>query len=58
LKPPFFPGQFDAFVDQVVPILRERGLVRRDYEGATLRDNLGLERPASRHAPAMASTTG
>jgi len=58
LMPPFFPGQFDAFVDQVVPILRERGLVRRDYEGATLRDNLGLERPASRHAPAMASTTG
>ena len=50
LMPPFFPGQFDAFVDQVVPILQARGLVRRDYEGTTLRDNLGLARPESRYA--------
>ena len=46
----FFPGQFDAFVDQVVPILQERGLFRRDYQGTTLRDHLGLARPESRHA--------
>ncbi len=46
VMPPFFPGQFDAFVDQVVPILQERGLFRADYSGITLRDHLGLERPA------------
>ena len=55
LMPPFFPGQFDAFVDQVVPILQERGIFRRDYEGPTLRDNLGLARPANRYTKAMES---
>ena len=30
----------DAFVDEVVPILQERGVFHRDYEGATLRDNM------------------
>jgi FMN-dependent oxidoreductase (nitrilotriacetate monooxygenase family) len=32
----------DAFVDQVIPLLQERGLFHRDYEGATLRDHLGV----------------
>ncbi len=50
LMPPFFPGQFDAFVDQVVPVLQERGLFRRDYEGTTLREHLGLARVPSRYA--------
>jgi alkanesulfonate monooxygenase SsuD/methylene tetrahydromethanopterin reductase-like flavin-dependent oxidoreductase (luciferase family) len=31
----------DAFVDQVVPLLQERGLFHRDYAGTTLRDHLG-----------------
>jgi hypothetical protein len=31
-----------------VPILQERGLFRADYEGSTLREHLGLERPAGR----------
>ncbi|MEU1984441.1 NtaA/DmoA family FMN-dependent monooxygenase [Nocardia sp. NPDC019395] len=31
----------DAFVDQVVPILQNRGLFHHDYEGPTLRDHLG-----------------
>lgn len=44
------PGELGIFVDRVVPILQERGLFHRDYEGPTLRDNLGLERPASRFA--------
>jgi hypothetical protein len=43
--PPFFPGQFDAFAEKVVPILQERELFRADYSGTTLRDHLGLERP-------------
>ena len=44
VMPPFFPGQFDAFVDQVVPILQEHGLFRAEYTGVTLRDHLGLKR--------------
>ena len=45
VMPPFFPGQFDAFVDLVVPILQERSLFRADYAGTMLREHLGLERP-------------
>jgi FMN-dependent oxidoreductase (nitrilotriacetate monooxygenase family) len=48
VMPPYFPEGFDDFVDLVVPILQERGLFRHDYEGETLRDHLGLPRPASR----------
>ena len=48
VMPPFFPGQFDSFVDGVVPLLQERGLFRADYNGTTLREHLGLERPARR----------
>jgi N-acetyl-S-(2-succino)cysteine monooxygenase len=46
VMPPFFPKQFDDFVDLVVPILQERGVFRADYDGNTLRDHLGLARPA------------
>jgi FMN-dependent oxidoreductase (nitrilotriacetate monooxygenase family) len=45
VMPPWFHQNFDDFVDTVVPILQERGLFRRDYEGTTLRDHLGLGRP-------------
>ncbi|UPY35729.1 LLM class flavin-dependent oxidoreductase [Sediminicoccus sp. KRV36] len=48
ILPPYFPGGFDDFVDQVVPILQARGLFRRDYTGTMLRDHLGLARPANR----------
>jgi alkanesulfonate monooxygenase SsuD/methylene tetrahydromethanopterin reductase-like flavin-dependent oxidoreductase (luciferase family) len=44
VMPPWFHDAFDDFIDGVVPILQERGLFRRDYEGTTLRDLLGLER--------------
>lgn len=37
------------FADLVVPELQKRGLFRTEYEGATLRDNLGLSRPESRY---------
>jgi FMN-dependent oxidoreductase (nitrilotriacetate monooxygenase family) len=46
IMPPYFPGGFDAFVDHVVPRLRARGLFRTEYAGTTLRDHLGLQRPA------------
>jgi len=46
IMPPYFNEGFDDFVDGVVPILQERGLFRREYTGSTLRDHLGLARPA------------
>ena len=45
---PYLPGGLDDFCAQVVPELQRRGLFRRDYEGKTLRDNLGLPRPDNR----------
>jgi FMN-dependent oxidoreductase (nitrilotriacetate monooxygenase family) len=45
---PFLPAGLDDFVDLVVPELQRRGLFRREYEGATLRENLGLPRPDNR----------
>jgi alkanesulfonate monooxygenase len=45
---PFVPeGLFD-FTDKVVPELQRRGVFRQDYTGTTLRDHLGLARPANR----------
>lgn len=44
---PYQPGGFEDFVRLVVPELQRRGLFRSEYEGASLRDNLGLQRPAS-----------
>ena len=43
LSPLIYPSGLEEFVDQVLPILRERGLFRTDYEGATMRENLGLQ---------------
>jgi alkanesulfonate monooxygenase len=40
----------DDFVQLVIPELQRRGLFRTEYEGETLRENLGLKRPASRYA--------
>ena len=48
---PTVPEGLDSFVDLVVPELQRRGLFRRDYEGTTLRDHLGLPRPANRFFP-------
>jgi len=45
---PYLPGGLDDFVDKVVPELQRRDLFRREYEGATLRENLGLSRPENR----------
>ena len=50
IMPPLYPSQFEAFVDQVVPLLQRRGLFHTDYEGATLRESYGLPRPVSRFA--------
>ena len=44
---PYVPGGIDDFVQQVVPELQRRKLFRTEYEGSTLRENLGLQRPAN-----------
>jgi N-acetyl-S-(2-succino)cysteine monooxygenase len=41
---PILPEGLNDFVDQVVPELQRRGLFRTEYEGTTLRANLGLKR--------------
>jgi alkanesulfonate monooxygenase len=48
---PYLPEGLDDFVTKVVPELQARGLFRREYEGATLRENLGLSRPPNRFFP-------
>lgn len=47
LMMPSFPDALEDFVDLVVPILQERGVFRKDYKGATLREHLGLSMPES-----------
>jgi FMN-dependent oxidoreductase (nitrilotriacetate monooxygenase family) len=45
---PYLPAGLDDFVAQVVPELQRRGLFRTEYEGSTLRENLGLPWRANR----------
>jgi alkanesulfonate monooxygenase SsuD/methylene tetrahydromethanopterin reductase-like flavin-dependent oxidoreductase (luciferase family) len=45
IMPSHFPDGLTDFVDMVVPILQQRGLYRTEYEGNTLRDRMGFERP-------------
>ena len=49
---PYLPAGLDDFVDRVVPELQRRGIFRREYEGRTLRENLGLPRPSNKYFPA------
>jgi len=50
VMPPVLPQSLDEFVELVIPELQKRGLFRTEYEGTTLRENLGLERPANQFA--------
>jgi FMN-dependent oxidoreductase (nitrilotriacetate monooxygenase family) len=45
---PFLPQGLDDVAGRLVPALQRRGLFRRDYEGTTLREHLGLPRPKNR----------
>jgi alkanesulfonate monooxygenase len=45
---PYLPGGLDDFVNKVVPELQRRGIFRKEYEGTTLREHLGLPRPDNR----------
>lgn len=49
LMPPYFPGGFTDFIDLVIPELQKRGVFRTEYEGKTLRENLGLKQVPSRY---------
>ena len=49
LVPHVTPGGLARFVDEVVPLLQERGVHRTEYTGSTLREHLGLA-PLSRVA--------
>ncbi|OWV94416.1 monooxygenase [Rhizobium sp. R72] len=44
---PYLPQGLDDVVNQLVPELQRRGIFRQDYEGTTLREHLGLARPAN-----------
>ena len=46
---PYLPGGLEDFCNKVVPDLQRRGIYRREYEGKTLRENLGLPRPENRY---------
>ncbi|HUZ74152.1 MAG TPA: LLM class flavin-dependent oxidoreductase [Stellaceae bacterium] len=54
IMPPVLPGSLVDFVDMVIPELQRRGLFRTQYEGRTLRENLGLRRPESLFVTARA----
>jgi len=45
---PFFPAPLTDFVDLVVPEIQRRGIYRTEYEGRTLRENLGVSVPPNR----------
>jgi len=47
ITPPYMPEGLDRICDLLVPELQDRGIFRTEYEGTTLRDTLGLERPAA-----------
>ncbi len=53
--PDVLPTGLAVFVDEVVPILRRRGLFRSEYEGTTLREHLGLPRPPNQFVAARAA---
>ena len=42
VMPPVITQQLELFANEVVPILRKRGLFRVDYSGTSLRSHFGL----------------
>ncbi|MFH7766001.1 LLM class flavin-dependent oxidoreductase [Acinetobacter sp. BSP-28] len=49
ILPPTTPTSLNDFVKLIVPELQRRGLFRTEYEGKTLRENLGLKRPENQY---------
>ena len=44
------PDELSVFAETVIPILQDRGIYRREYQGTTFREQLGLPKPANRHS--------
>jgi alkanesulfonate monooxygenase len=57
VMPPVLPESLNDFVELVIPELRRRGLFRTEYEGKTLRENLGLARPVNQFAALREATS-
>jgi FMN-dependent oxidoreductase (nitrilotriacetate monooxygenase family) len=55
ITPTHLPGGCEDFVEMVTPELQRRGLFREEYQGRTLRENLGLGRPMNRYAARRAT---
>ena len=53
ILPLTFPRELDDIVNLVIPELQRRGLFRTEYEGTTLRENLGLPKPRNRYTQAQ-----
>ena len=49
LQPLRCPADLNRFADHVMPLLQARGIAQREYQPGTLRDKLGLPRPANVH---------
>jgi hypothetical protein len=47
-------NDLENFVQSVIPLLQRRELFRTDYQGTTLREHLGLERPSTMYSPRRA----
>lgn len=56
LMPAYLPDGLREFVEQVVPLLQQRGLFRKEYTGTTLRDHYGLPRRERGMKPGYALT--
>ncbi len=55
---PKLPASLEDFVKLVLPELRRRGLFREEYEGNTLRENLGISMPVNRYTAARSKAGG
>jgi FMN-dependent oxidoreductase (nitrilotriacetate monooxygenase family) len=47
VQPPIVPEDLETFVDKVIPVLQDRGVFPREYQGKTIRERYGLNLPAS-----------
>jgi FMN-dependent oxidoreductase (nitrilotriacetate monooxygenase family) len=56
IMPPALPSGLELFAEHVVPILRRRGLFRREYAGETLREHYGLARPENQYVASSPAT--
>jgi FMN-dependent oxidoreductase (nitrilotriacetate monooxygenase family) len=50
IVPDVIASGLEPLIDEVVPLLRRKGIYRGQYEGTTLREHYGLPRPPSSYA--------